>query len=90
MQIAYINANEPTPWPLGVPGTPTNSHSLGVYTSTKWIGRAPPAITGGAFVPLPVATGLGMESIGNYESAMGVLDIGGIGVVQAEGESNRG
>ena len=87
-QIAYINANEPTPWPLGVPGTPKHSHSPGVYTSTKRIGRPAPAITGGAI--RPVATGLGMESIGNYESAMVVLDIGASASFKPKGNRTGG
>lgn len=79
--VAYFNANEYDllPGPEAYPELRDISIPPGVYTSTKGMGRATAAITGGAL--RPVASGLGnasMGSVGNYGSTMGVLDIGGI------------
>ena len=87
--MAYFNASEYDllPGPEAYPELHNISIPPGIYTSTKGMGRATAAITGGAL--RPVASGLGngsMGSVGNYGSTMGVLDIGGIGGGQAEGD----
>lgn len=89
--VAYFNANEYDllPGPEAYPELRNISIPPGVYSSTKGMGRATAAITGGAL--RPVASGLGngsMGSVGNYGSTMGVLDIGGIGGVHAEGDAD--
>lgn len=89
--VAYFNASEYDllPGPEAYPELRNISIPPGVYTSTKGMGRATVAITGGAL--RPVASGLGsgsMGSVGNYGSTMGVLDIGSIGSVQGEGDAD--
>lgn len=85
--VAYFNASEYDllPGPEAYPELHSISIPPAVYTSTKGMGRATAAITGGAL--RPVASGLGpgsMGSVGNYGSTMGVLDIGGLSGAKAD------
>jgi hypothetical protein len=84
--VAYFNASEYDllPGPEAYPELRSISIPSGVYTSTKGMGRATAAITGGALRPVASGLGIGnMGSVGNYGSTMGVLDIGGVSSVMA-------